>query len=178
MGQIRRQSPKTWTKHGTLGRDSILPVAMEKSQEKIQSSKAKDTPGVRYTYDGFWTTQHPAAKAFSADWFRTHFTMIPYCWEMAVMAARVSMISAMTVVLGTIGRAIVDAAQLYAYTRFVNEVSSNRATSDMKAQNSIVQKNYDLERLFLLALLTPLLQVMDRALMQAMYYAVVSWLMR
>ena len=141
---------------------------MEKPQEKPQGSKKKESPGVRYTYDGFWTTQHPAAKAFSVDWFKTHFTMIPYCWEMLVMASTVSKISVITVVLGTVGRAFVDAAQLYAYTRFVNEVSLELANSNLQAQNSIVHQNYDLEKLCLLALLTPLLQVMDRALMQAM----------
>src|ERR1700753_3861130 len=93
MGQIWHQSPETWTKHGTLGAGSVLTVAMEKSREQRQTPKSKEIPDVRYTYDGFWTTQHPAAKAFSAEWFKTQFTMIPYCWEMAVMATAVSKIS-------------------------------------------------------------------------------------
>jgi hypothetical protein len=168
MGQIRHRGPESWIKHGNLERDCVLPIAMEKPKEKPQGSKKKEGPGVRYTYDGFWTTQHPAAKAFSVDWFKTHLTMIPYCWEMLVMAATVSKISVITVILGTVGRAFVDAAQLYAYTRFVNEVILGIATSNLQAQNSIVHQNYDLEKLCLLALLTPLLQVMDRALMQAM----------
>jgi hypothetical protein len=65
----------------------------------------------------------------------------------------------------------VDAAQLYAYTRFVNEVTLEKHQRfDVQAQSSIVDRNYDAEKLCLLALLTPLLQVADRVLMQAMYF--------
>ena len=85
------------------------------------------------------------------------------------MAISVSRLSVATITFGTLGRAIVDAAQLYAYTRFVNEVSPRKTKeSDTQAQNSIVHRNYDAEKLCLLALLTPLLQVADRILMQAM----------
>lgn len=87
------------------------------------------------------------------------------------MALSVSKLNVAIVALGTVGRAVVDAAQLYAYTRFVNEVCplDKLKNSNQQAQNSIVHKNYDLEKLCLLALLTPLLQVADRVLMQAVY---------
>jgi hypothetical protein len=39
----------------------------------------------------------------------------------------------------------------------------------LQAQTSISDKIYDLEKLCLLALLTPLLQVADRTLMQVVY---------
>jgi len=91
--------------------------------EKPKASVTQESPKVRYSNDGFWTTQHPAAKAFSIEWFRTHLVMIPYCWAMLKMAISVSRMSVITITLGTLGRALVDAAQLYAYTRFVNEVS-------------------------------------------------------
>jgi len=87
------------------------------------------------------------------------------------MALSVSKLNVAVVTFGTVGRAVVDAAQLYAYTRFVNEVwrLEKLEISNRQAQNSIVHKNYDLEKLCLLALLTPLLQVADRVLMQAVY---------
>jgi hypothetical protein len=90
--------------------------------EKPKTCPDKKNPNLRYSDDGFWTTTHPIAKAFSKEWFKTHLSMIPYCWAMFKMAISVSKISVATIVFGTIARAIVDAAQLYAYTRFVNEV--------------------------------------------------------
>jgi hypothetical protein len=90
--------------------------------EHPRSPVKEEAPKVRYSNDGFWTTRHPAATAFSVEWFKTHFVMVPYCWAMLNMALSVSKFSVALIALGTVGRALVDAAQLYAYTRFVNEV--------------------------------------------------------
>lgn len=94
--------------------------------EKPKLPASDEAPKIRYSNDGFWTTQHPAAKAFSIEWFKTHIVMIPYCWAMLKMAISVSRLSVATISLGTVGRAIVDVAQLYAYTRFVNEVTPKK----------------------------------------------------
>lgn len=118
MGQIREHS-FTCRKRDLRPRDRHFTIPMEKPK----ASATKDSPKVRYSNDGFWTTQHPAAKAFSIEWFKIHVVMIPYCWAMFRMAVSVSRLSVITIILGTLGRAVVDAAQLYAYTRFVNEVS-------------------------------------------------------
>lgn len=48
-------------------------------------------------------------------------------------------------------------------------VARNGLNTDWQAQNSIVHRKYDLEKLCLLALLTPFLQVADRMLMRIMY---------
>ena len=95
---------------------------MEKPKSSGPEEALKEPSNVRFSNDGFWTTQHPAAKPFSFEWFRIHVGMIPYVWAMIKMALSVSKLSVVVVALGTVARAIVDAAQLYAYTRFVNEV--------------------------------------------------------
>ena len=118
MGQIKDRSPSAWKNHGTQGTERVYTILMEKEKK----SSVEEKPKVRYSDDGFWTTQHPIARAFSVDWFKTHLAMIPYCWEMLRMAMSVSKMSVLIVSLGTVARAVVDAAQLYAYTRFVNEV--------------------------------------------------------
>jgi hypothetical protein len=174
MGQIRDRT-FAWKKRDTKRRDREFTIPMEKPKVAAVPSPEDPLPkqpsNVRLSNDGFWTTQHPAAKAFSVEWFRIHLAMIPYFWAMIRMAMSVSKLSVAIVGFGTVGRAVVDAAQLYAYTRFVNEVPSLkfRWNSNRKAQNAIVHQNCDLEKLCLLALLTPLLQVADRVLMQAMY---------
>lgn len=118
MGQISKRLPEAWKKHGTKDSESLMPIAMPSAQ----MAKFEDQPKVRYSNDGFWTTQHPAATAFSLEWFKIHFAMVPYCLELLRMAYSVSSSCLLTVAVGTIVRAFVDAAQLYAYTRFVNEV--------------------------------------------------------
>jgi hypothetical protein len=95
---------------------------MEKPKSSGAEEAVREPSNVRLSNDGFWTTQHPAAKPFSVEWFRIHVGMIPYVWAMIKMALSVSKLSVAVVALGTVGRAVVDAAQLYAYTRFVNEV--------------------------------------------------------
>jgi hypothetical protein len=119
MGQIDDSRSFTRRKRDSRRRDRLFTKPMEKPKTPV----SEDSPKVRYSNDGFWTTQHPAAIAFSIEWFRTHLVMIPYCWAMLKMAMSVSKMSVITITLGTLGRALVDAAQLYAYTRFVNEVS-------------------------------------------------------
>lgn len=119
MGQVKGHPSFTCRKRDSRRRDRLFTKPMEKPKPSV----AQESPKVRYSNDGFWTTQHPAAKAFSIEWFRTHLVMIPYCWAMLKMAISVSRMSVITITLGTLGRAVVDAAQLYAYTRFVNEVS-------------------------------------------------------
>lgn len=168
MGQIRDR-PFPWKKRDTKRRDRVFTLPMEKPKTSAPKESPKEPSNIRLSNDGFWTTQHPAAKPFSIEWFRIHVTMIPYFWAMIKMALSVSKLNVAIVALGTVGRAVVDAAQLYAYTRFVNEVCrlDKFENSNRQAQNSIVHKNYDLEKLCLLALLTPLLQVADRVLMQA-----------
>jgi len=95
-----------------------MPIAMPSAR----MAKVENKPKVRYSDDGFWTTQHPDATAFSIEWFKFHLAMVPYCLELLRMAYSVSSSCLLTVAVGTIVRAFVDAAQLYAYTRFVNEV--------------------------------------------------------
>jgi hypothetical protein len=120
MGQIKQPAaPPVRESHGTGPKDR--PVAREMIKEKVAAVDT-DKPKVRYSYDGFWTTQHPDTTAFSIEWFKIHFSMIPYCWVMLKMALSVSKASVLIVAMGTVCRAIIDAAQLYAYTRFVNEV--------------------------------------------------------
>src|SRR5271169_915173 len=119
MGQVKGHPSFTCRKRDSRRRDRLF----TKPMEKPKASVTQESPKVRYSNDGFWTTQHPAAKAFSIEWFRTHLVMIPYCWAMLKMAISVSRMSVITITLGTLGRALVDAGQLYAYTRFVNEVS-------------------------------------------------------
>ena len=124
MGQIRDNSfPRRKRDPRRQNRSFIIPTL---PMEKPKVPATEEAPKVRYSDDGFWTTQHPAAKAFSIEWFRTHIVMIPYCWAMLKMAISVSRLSVATITLGTVLRAIVDAAQLYAYTRFVNEVSPKK----------------------------------------------------
>jgi hypothetical protein len=118
MGQISKRLPEAWKKHGTKDSESLMPIAMPSAQK----AKVDDKPKVRYSNDGFWTTQHPAATAFSIEWFKIHIAMVPYCLELLRMAFSVSKSCLLTVAVGTVVRAFVDAAQLYAYTRFVNEV--------------------------------------------------------
>ena len=125
MGQIRDHSFLR-RKRDSRRRDrpyTIPTIPMEKPKVSV----AEEVPKIRYSNDGFWTTQHPAAKAFSVEWFKTHIVMIPYCWAMLKMAISVSRLSVAIIALGTVGRAIVDAAQLYAYTRFVNEVTPKKS---------------------------------------------------
>ena len=170
MGQIKDR-PFPWKKRDTKRKNRAFTIPMEKPKSSAPKEPPKEHCNVRLSNDGFWTTQHPAAKPFSIEWFRIHATMIPYFWAMIKMALSVSKLDVAVVTFGTVGRAVVDAAQLYAYTRFVNEVwrLEELEISNRQAQNSIVHKNYDLEKLCLLALLTPLLQVADRVLMQAVY---------
>jgi hypothetical protein len=165
MGQIRDRS-SACRQRDRRPKDR----ATSKPMEKPKVSTTEPNPKVRYSDDGFWTTQHPADKAFSIEWFKTHLAMIPYCWEMLRLAISVSRISVVKIALGTLARACVDSALLYSYTRFVNEVCCPKTSdTDWQAQNSIVHRNYDLEKLCLLALLTPFLQVTDRMLMRIMY---------
>jgi hypothetical protein len=98
--------------------------------KKPRTSAPKRDPDVRYSNDGFWTTQHPSAKPFSFEWFNVHISMFPYFWEMFKMAISVSKAGVVTIIFGTIARAFVDAAQLYAYTRFVNEVRLSTSQID------------------------------------------------
>ena len=121
MGQIRDRT-FAWKKRDTKRRDRAFTIPMEKPKSSGPEEALKEPSNVRFSNDGFWTTQHPAAKPFSVEWFRTHVGMIPYVWAMIKMALSVSKLSVAVVALGTVARAIVDAAQLYAYTRFVNEV--------------------------------------------------------
>ena len=127
MGQIKNRDRKfAWKKCDTQPRDRAFPVPMEKPKRSASEEPPKEASNVRFSDDGFWTTQHPAAKPFSLEWFRTHLGMLPYFWAMIKMALSVNKWSVAVVTLGTVGRAVVDAAQLYAYTRFVNEVYSQR----------------------------------------------------
>lgn len=117
MGQIRdRSSARRERDPRPRDRSTSIPM------EKPKISTTEGAPKVRYSDDGFWTTQHPADKAFSVEWFKTHLAMIPYCWEMLKMAISVCRLSVVTIALGTLARAFVDSALLYSYTRFVNEV--------------------------------------------------------
>ena len=107
------------------GPEEIPKVPQEKPEIPQENPKApEENPKVRFSYDGFWTTQHPTAKAFSKEWFQAHLAMVPYAWDMVKMAFSVSKMCVFTVGLGTLGRALVDGAQLFAYTRFVHEVRS------------------------------------------------------
>ena len=136
MGQIKHRVPRGRKSHGTGRRDLPLPVEMEKATEPA----AQKSPKVRYSCDGFWTTQHPAAKAFTFEWFNVHMSMVPYFWAMLKLALSVSKQSVITIVLGTIFRAVLDVASLYAYTRFVNEVyqtAQQQLTKRLKVQFSI-----------------------------------------
>ena len=121
MGEIRSHCT-AWRKQRDGRRKESKPfknVTMEKPKE---SPSAEKPPKIRYSNDGFWTTQHPATTAFSIEWFKTHLVVLPYCWEMLKMSLAVSRWSCFIITFGTLARALVDVAQLYAYTRFVNEV--------------------------------------------------------
>jgi hypothetical protein len=120
MGQLKSPWPQGWTGPEKLRTDCGVSPSSERVKKETQEKDAK----VRYSYDGFWTTQHPVAKAFSKDWLKAHLEIIPYCWDMAKLAFSISKLCVFTIAMGTLGRAVVDAAQLYAYTRFVNEVQS------------------------------------------------------
>jgi len=121
MGEIRNHCTG-WRKRRDSRRKEAKPfksVTMEKPKD---SPSAEKVPKIRYSNDGFWTTQHPATTAFSIEWFKTHLVVLPYCWEMLKMSLTVSRWSCLIITFGTLARALVDVAQLYAYTRFVNEV--------------------------------------------------------
>jgi hypothetical protein len=120
MGVLRDPLSQGWMRPQELRTDFPISPTPEKTK-KVTPEKS---PEVRFSYDGFWMTQHPTAKAFSRDWFSAHLSMVPYCWDMIKMAFVVSKFCVVTVTLGTLGRAVVDAAQIYAYTRFVHEVQS------------------------------------------------------
>lgn len=121
MGQIKDGPRRLWsTDVDTKRRDRTSPPKMKKGP--ISSTSAKSDPKVLYTCDGFWTTQRPSARAFSIEWFKIHLSMAPYCWAMLKMAWSVGQQSVLTIIFGTICRAFLDVASIYAYTRFVNEV--------------------------------------------------------
>jgi hypothetical protein len=135
MGQVKDHS-FLWKKRDPRRRDRTFTIPTI-PMEKPKVSVTEESPKIRYSNDGFWTTQHPAAKAFSIEWFKTHIVMIPYCWAMLKMATSVSRLSVAKIALGTVGRAIVDAAQLYAYTRFVNEVSPKEIKYGLTGRHKI-----------------------------------------
>jgi hypothetical protein len=108
-----------WRKHAK----PLKSATMEKAKE-ASPPIAEKSPKIRYSNDGFWTTQEPASTAFSIEWFRTHLVVLPYCWEMLKMCLTVSRWTCLVITAGTIARAFVDIAQIYAYTRFVNEVTT------------------------------------------------------
>jgi hypothetical protein len=120
MGQIKDGAFMCKRRDGKR-RDKAPPIRKEPSK---MSTKQQEKSKARYSYDGFWTTKLPAATAFSFEWFKTHSVVIPYCWSMLKMALSVSKWDVFVIMFGTIARAVVDAAQLYAYTRFVTEVRS------------------------------------------------------
>jgi hypothetical protein len=125
MGQISKRLPEDWKRHGVKDSESLMPIG----KPPAQKAKLEDKPKVRYFDDGVWTTQHPTATAFSLEWFQIHLAMAPYCLELLKMAFLVSKSCLLTVAVGTVVRAFVDATQLYAYTRFVNEVLSMKLTT-------------------------------------------------
>jgi hypothetical protein len=166
MGQIKDGVYVCKRKDGKRRERAVAP---RKEKPKISASK-REAPKDRYSDDGFWTTRLPAATAFSLEWFRTHFFMIPYSWSMLKMALSVSKWSVFVVLFGTIARALVDAAKLYASTRLVSQVQNRLIKrADFKAQDSIANEEFgDFEKLLLLGLLPSLLRTLDRWLIQAM----------
>jgi hypothetical protein len=118
MGRIKGKAQRIWNNRGTRTHDSLSPLKMRRSAQSVVESR----PKFRYTSDGFWTTQQPAAKAFSIEWFKIHISVLPYCWTMFQMAWSVSQAAVLTIGLGTIARALLDVASIYAYMRFVSEV--------------------------------------------------------
>lgn len=119
MGQIRdTPEPCTSPAAKRVNRNSMRPTSPSK-----KSNGTPRKPDVKISYDGFWTTQRPAAGPFSKEWFQTQFSVMPYWWAMIKLAMSVSKSCVAIVAFGTLGRALIDAAKLYANGRFVHEVS-------------------------------------------------------